>query len=119
MSDRTDFIANLRAMAQFLEDNPALPVPYSTYLTHYPQSLEEAREMRNGSFGWEKQNAKDSSFVNFVKKFGGDQFGRGTVAYELAVSKSQTCERVQVDTRHVEAVEAHDEPVYEWRCEDV
>jgi len=123
MSDTTtrdEYIRNLRAMADFLEAHPALPVPYSTYVTHYAQSLDEARTMRTGSHGWTKE--ADGNYISYRRVFGGDEYGRASASYEIAISKqnSESCRQVQVGTRHVEEkiVEAHDEPVYEWVCDE-
>jgi hypothetical protein len=121
MSDQThrsEFIANLRALADFLEANDTLPVPYSTYVTHYPSTLDEARTARKGTNGWIKENDKNSAYVTYARRFGGDEYGYGTVGYEMTVSKRNSCKRVQVGTTHVEAVPEHDEPVYEWDCAD-
>jgi hypothetical protein len=57
--------------------------------------------------GWRKYGSAKSYATNYVREFS------DLVELIVSVSKGAACERVQVDTKHVEA---HDEPVYEWRC---
>ena len=47
----------------------------------------------------------------------GEAWSSSVLTYSLEVSKSGTCERVQVGTRHVEATEAYDAPVFAWKCD--
>jgi hypothetical protein len=123
VTDRQRMIAAIRAYANLLESTPNLPCPYSmtesSYLTE-----QEARDARRGTWGrWEKVNSKDSGYVRYflvVGEPGAERYERGTVTYEIDVSKADSqCERIQTGTRHVEEyhVEAHDEPVYSWRCD--
>jgi hypothetical protein len=104
-------------MADWLEQNENVPTPYSCYLSEYVNTLQEARDIRNGTYGWSKSNDPAMSYITYTKKFEGDEYGRSSVAYEVSISKSKTCERVKVGTRHVDAVPEHDEDVYEWKCE--
>jgi len=106
---RARMVSGLRELADTLEQFPGLPVPFVS-ATVYTDSLDQARAARRGIHGWAKRNSAGSAYVTYEKMFGQVELG-------IYVSKSGACERVQVGTTHVEAVEAHDEPVYEWRCE--
>lgn len=114
---RARLIANLRELADLLELAPELPAPYSMHATVYLSSEAAARRARRRVRGWRKHNTRESYYVTYEKVIGGgSEYGRGAVTLSLEVSKGETCQRVQVGTRHVEAVPAHEEPVYEWDC---
>lgn len=111
---RAEMIRGLRAMADWLEAHPGIPV--SRYnpvtMTLFPADEAEARAIRAAApGGWGKDPAGD--FIAYERQFSGAGSGTSRVQYRVLLSKNQTCERVQVGTRHVAA---HDEPVYEWRC---
>lgn len=109
--NRAEMIANLRAMADLLEQHENLPVPYSVFLGVYPETMEAARTARKGIFGWRKEAAPSAAFTEYSLSLGGNEFG--SVTYAMSVAKTDTCKRVQVGTKHVEA---HDIPIYEWDC---
>jgi hypothetical protein len=92
---RARMIAGLRELADTLEQFPGLPVPF-VYASLYLDAG-QARAARRGVHGWVKRNSAGSAYVSYEKAF-------GPVELSISVSKSGTCERVQVDTRHVEAV---------------
>lgn len=72
-------------------------------------TADDAREAMRGAPGnWEKRINGDR--VLYVKSYGDD------VEFTINVQRTDQCERVQVGERHVPAVPAHNEPVYEWRC---
>jgi hypothetical protein len=104
-------IAGLRAMADWLEANPAATMAYSSEVSTWVD-LAEAREIRKMTpGGWDKS---DRDFaVAYSRNFTPGLPAYHQIAYRLYVSKSETCEQVQVGTEHVEA---HDKPIYEWRC---
>jgi hypothetical protein len=115
-ADRAEMIAGLRAMADWLEAHPGVAVdrfvPVS--MTLFAASEDEARAIRAAApGGWEKDAKGD--YLSYARRFSGEGY-RCVVEYEVHVNKQTTCERVQVGVKHVEAVEAHSEPVYEWRC---
>jgi hypothetical protein len=111
--DRAVFIARLRAMATWLEDNPAVPVsPWmAVNISMFTDSTAEARDaMAAAPGGWRKKVSATSDYTTYEH---GDDDIRNEVIYELHVRKDATCERVQVGVKHVEE---HDEPVYRWKC---
>lgn len=57
---------------------------------------------------WEKYNT--TNYVSYTKRIA------DVLRVRLEIARSTTCRRVQIGTEHVEATEAHDEPVYEWQC---
>lgn len=117
MSDhRTNFIASLREFANLLEANPDLPVPYYSFASVWAENEEHGRNSRHGVHGWKKNNRKEDGYFSYSLPIGGEEFGSGTITYTIMVPKSEVCKKVQVGTRMVEAVEAHEEPVYEWVC---
>lgn len=112
MTDRQDIIAGIRALADFLETHPH--VPTGIILNTVFVTMDEARQIRKGIPGWAK--TADGSYFRYIQAFAG-QAPYPDVGCEVYVIKTEdTCRRVQTGTRHVDAVEAHDEPVYEWDC---
>lgn len=123
---RQDVIADLRAFADALESTSptVFPTPYvsfSLYSKEEPTEdnpyntrhldVEDARiAMANLPGHWSKYVNQDTLY--YVKEFG------RTLRYYLNIDRTATCRRVQVGTKHIEATEAHDEPVYEWVCDD-
>lgn len=112
---RAEIVANLHAMATLFEQNPELPVPYSIYISTWVDDMETARSSRKGICGWKKVASPSRANTEYNLSIGGNEYGAGSITYSLSVPKTETCKRVQVDTRHIEA---HDEPVYEWVCNE-
>jgi hypothetical protein len=118
---RDILIARLRAMAQWLEDSPGVPVSEFSpvHVSQWTDSVDDARAvMAAHPGGWSKDTSPTDNYITYRH---GDADpadpNRWNVLYQLHVRKEAgACERVQVGTRRVEAVEAHDEPVWEWRC---
>jgi len=106
-------IARLRGMADWLEAHPEIPLsPHVSIGIHqFADSEAHARQVRKAAGGgWVKQASPESDYVTYVHGDGAPW----SVKYFLNINKAATsCERVQVGTLHVEA---HDEPVWEWRC---
>lgn len=112
-SHRDEIIANLRAMADLFEQNPGMPVPWSVYMATYTDNMEVARSARRGVFGWKKEASPTTAHTDYNLSIGGNEYGMGSVTYAISVTKADTCKRVQVGTKHIEA---QDIPVYEWDC---
>ncbi len=116
---RAETVKGLRELADLLEVFENMPIPfYPIRAGLFLSTAEEARAARKGIYGWVKHNDKSSSYMSYTLEFGEDPFD-APVKLVIEVSKATECARVQVDTRHVEAqfIEAHDEPVYEWKCD--
>jgi hypothetical protein len=116
---RAVLTARLRAMADWLDANPGVPLsPYSeVQINYFTNDIEEARAAREAARGgWRKQTSPTASYVTYEHgdTDGGEFAGKWAVTYAIHVAKAATCERVQVGVRHVEE---HDEPVYEWKCD--
>ena len=111
--------ARLRAMADWIDANPRLPLsPYSKIMIScFGSDMKQARAARRDiPGGWAKDTSPSSNYITYVHGRDDDDPdpSRWQVTYNLHVSKSATCERVQVGTRHIEE---HDEPVFEWKCD--
>lgn len=112
---REEQIAGIRRLADALEANSEGRIP-TIYIVLYAE-MAEARAIRSQMpHGWTKTNHKTSSYISYTKQFCNNADSWEGVQYVIEVAKTETCQRVQVGTKHVEAVEAHDEPVYEWQC---
>jgi hypothetical protein len=83
---------------------------YVTEPVIYAGSQDEAHDlMRRYPGGWSKK--RWDNVITYRKAFSED------ISLNVHVYLTD-CERVQVGVTHVPAVEAHDEPEYEWRCPD-
>jgi hypothetical protein len=118
LARRQGIIKGLRDLADALESRPGLPTPYRVEVDLFWQIAD------NGNLGgrirpehgraamaampgdWSKRSA--DAFVSYNRAFGPD------VTYGINVDRAKVCRKVQVGTRNVPA---HDEPVYEWKCD--
>lgn len=111
--------ARLRALADWLDANPEVPVsPYGQVQVYqFTDDMDIARAARaSAPGGWDKDTSPVDNYITYQHKALPelDDSDKWTVQYALHVSKSATCERVQTGVRHIEE---HDEPVYEWKCD--
>lgn len=121
-----DLVAGMRKLADDIEQG-RVPAPYGLYLSAgytYEQVADQygyhgmnqlttddaRRAMTLAPGGWEKTQQRDS--IHYTKEYA------RRITLELTIDRSTICERVQVGTRLVPAVEEHEEPVYEWNCGD-
>jgi hypothetical protein len=108
---RAASINGLRQLADFLERHPSVELPYTMGGAVFVE-LEEARAfMAAAPGGWAKDDA--GNYWGYRKNF------PGRVEYNVYVSREQLCQKVQIGTRHVDTVEAHEEPIYKWECAPV
>ena len=118
--------AFLRAMADWLEAHPEVRRPYElewslpwSIYTH--KRAEFTLNVRKAGSG-----VKDLTDAETAKFY--PDLGAFTGALEIRCSKAEVCERVQIGTRYVpeqprreeirvvEAVPAHEEPLYSYEC---
>jgi hypothetical protein len=114
---RETLTLRLRLMADWLDANPQLPIsPYSDVQIIEFCDMEQAREARRSApGGWKKSTSPTDNFITYEHHAEESDSIRWRVIYAIHVSKKATCERVQVGTKHVEE---HDEPVFEWKCDE-
>jgi len=117
---RAAMIRGLREMATFLEMNPTLPAPRQIYCNLSGVSKEMLATIAECAEYCEKKI--DSQWYNLDVRFSEN------VLIEYYNSREEVCERVQTGTIKVEAkeaftetieheaVEAHEVPVYEYKC---
>lgn len=108
MSERAALITGLRDLADFLEQHPQVEGPYNPTLNAFAD-LAQVRAATHMSGTWTKEYI--SNWVAYRKQF-------GPVTLDLNIDRDQVCRKVQTGTKRVDAVEAHDEPVFEWICDD-
>jgi len=116
--ERIDLVDGLRKMADFFEAHPEIECPYSVQANVYGASKESLQAFAKAA-GRVDKDAVGSTFW-LRKKFS------QKVQLDFNAQRDEVCEQVQVGTKMVEAqperievheaVEAHEEPVYEWRC---
>lgn len=110
MSDREATIAALRALADYLDDRPAVPVPHlpTLFAVAYPET-HPIPTVARAMGGFEKTH--DGTFLNLVKDF-------GVFSFEVSYPSDQVCERVVVGTEGVpeKTIPAHTKEIVEWKC---
>ena len=124
MTDRrSEFVAGLRAAADFFESNPDAGVPYDARMGFHCSSRDEFVTAVRALGRAEKDFT--SSYARATRDFGGG------VQVDYQAYRSEVCERVVVGTREVEVEEPDPEAVaalpkvkrtetvedVEWRCE--
>lgn len=129
---RRELVANLRDMADFIENVEGVPLPDGIALSvyqgilpfengmHYGMDTKEGAALladRIGSFN----KAYTDNLITFRKTFG------EYASIHWMMYREKVCERVQVGTvrkaaepeKVIPAVPEHDEPIYEWNCGSV
>jgi hypothetical protein len=100
---------DMRELAKLVRTLPDEFYPYGGGIQLYC-SQDEARSLMARYPGqWAKERYENT--VTYRKVF-----GRVTLSVNVTLP---TCTRVLTGVRRVEAVPAHEEAVYEWRCDDV
>lgn len=115
---RAAIAAGLQDLADFILSLPDDCIPYTINVATFVSEA-EGREIRKLTHSWRKSTSTDSDYTTYVKNFTPTLPAYRQVHYSVNVAKddeSSNCTRVQVGTRHVEATEAYDEPIYEWQC---
>lgn len=106
---RSAFVRGLRELADAMEQNHAIPVPWGTQVNTFVDTREEAATVaRAGS--WRKVYAGD--WFSLRREFSGE------VVLDVNIQRAQVCERVVVGTETVPAQPAHEVEIVEWRCAD-
>jgi hypothetical protein len=107
---RSAQLQGLYELIHWLVDHEDVTIPYWLQVQHIIvcDTLDEAAEVRR-QIGRCEKTANDT-FIGFERDFGGG------IKLAAVILRDSVCERVEVGTRHVEAREAYDEPVYEYVC---
>ena len=108
---RDDYCRGLRAIANFLEENPKAPVPTTQALGFYTSSKEAVADAARAPGKWKK----DYTSWSFVLS---QEFHGITLSYQC--DRATVCERKVVGTRTVPSAyyAEHQEDVVEWECKD-
>ena len=106
---RAEMARGLRELADAIEQNDAIPVPYDLTVNTFVETRQEiAAVARAGS--WRK--------VFLEGWFCLDRSFPGGVRLAVNVQRTQVCQRVVVGKMTVPAQPAHEVEQVEWRCED-
>jgi hypothetical protein len=120
MSHATETAKGLHALADAIESG-ALPLPFDVevnvhwlldgdrHITEKPTADTARAAMAALPGAWNKRYL--ANYVVYERDFG------GSVVYSINLNREDICRKVMTGTKHVDAIEAHDEPVYEWVCE--
>lgn len=122
---RTEQIEGLREIADAMEANPEMPLPYSSgyvFAAHHlrdgESDLEAMRRLAKTIPG-KLEKSSDDSYFYLTRKF-------GAIQVQLCAARDEVCVKKQVGTKTVKKIEAVEtreveveEPVYEWDCEPI
>lgn len=125
MTARSEYISRLRKLADLLEDQPELILPYQVgkdVIEFFPLgAAETALTARLLPTGWEKNDPNKSAYDAQYYRLTGAWEGVELIILE---NRAAVCERVQVGVEKVvvpavEAVPEHEveRPVFEFKCE--
>lgn len=120
-----EFVAGLRAVADWYEARPELNPPVSTvHYAYYGGDMGGGNlvDSKTGLRWFAKLAGKVRKAVTeYTYSLTAEPDANSTVA--VCASRSAVCEPIEVGTRHVPPVvvpeqitPAYDEPIYEWRC---
>jgi hypothetical protein len=106
VNEREQYISNLRAYADWIEDHPQVPIGLVRDFNVFV-SKEEAQSAVKGSGKWEKGTTDIYSY--FDRKI-------GSIRHRLYVERKMVCERNVVGTK---IVPEHEEEIVEWVCKPI
>jgi hypothetical protein len=109
LSQRDALIADLRALAAFLEDHPHVFAPSYVQIDAFP-SLDDYKTTARAA-SWEK--VPIDTWQALRRTF------PGGLIYNVNIPREQVCRRVVVGRRFVEAVAAHEIEIVQWQCEPI
>jgi hypothetical protein len=111
-AERIAYVKALRDLANLLESESDIPVPFSQQFYHYTADKEafKAGVRAIGSRG--RKVMTDDQWANYVVEM-------GPLEYRLFIDRKTVCERKVIGTKQVEekVVPAHLEEIVEWECE--
>ena len=106
---RADVVRGLRDLADVMEQNRAIQVPWEIVINAFADTREEiAAVARTGS--WRKAFAGD--WFSLRREFG------GSVALDVSIQRAQVCKRVVVGKMTLPAQPEREVEQVEWQCED-
>ncbi len=114
---RQEFIYGLRNIANALEENADMPIPYVSIY----QRVEEASELLAivKGYGGQWQKSTDSADFNMLREFGGIKFmvyvSREKVCKRIVVGKKVVPESIQPATEE-KIIPEHEEEIVQWDC---
>ena len=117
--------ANLRALADFIEENPAIGDHLFVSVMHAFPPLEVWPDALRALGRFNKTASGDHLSAH---RLFGEKWADGTIDLSVAIAKESTCERIQTGEETVErevwpidvvpAIVAETVPVYSWKCPD-
>lgn len=105
---RGNTIQEMRDVLDFLESNPAIPLPYLNQCDAFGEK-EDLDEIARAMAPCKKTH--DGSHFSLRRQFG---------AIRLGVHFDDVCERIVTGSKEVpeKVIEAHTEDIVEWKCPD-
>jgi hypothetical protein len=106
MNDREELIQGLRDMADFLEQQPDVPIVYHAGMSVPVFGIDTIRAAIRAMGDVEKRF--EGNYVSVIRRF-------GPVKYEVFVAREDVCEKTVVGKR---VVPEHEEEIVEWSCRE-
>ncbi len=126
MTEREEWIAGVRALADFYEQHPDLPLSVSDIQLCLFPKLEEMRKYV-GIFGKAQKDALGDSYFTLNKQFSKDRYRkiyiqatwqREKVCERVVTGRKKVIQKVQIKPAETTDVEVEVE-TYEWKCPKV
>ena len=109
VQERQEFVAGLREMAAFLENNPDLPMPISGGHNAFVETRAELAAIAR-TMAWDKNANGDYFYLS--RRFTGGH------SYEINVHRSEVCRKVVTGTKVILAVPEHEVEEFHWVCDE-
>ncbi len=108
---RESRIADMREVLQFLEESPAIPLPYVGMVNSFADETDDVDALARSMAPCKKEVG--SGFFSLTRDF-------GSVKLSINFDREQVCERIVVGGKAVpeKIIEAHVEDIVEWKCPD-
>lgn len=108
---RRAYVTGLRALADFIEAHPALPLPYAGSANAYAADKAELQTIaREPGVKWEK--AADANFFYLKTRFVGGH------SYDVNVDRPAVCRKVVTGTRVIPAKPEETVDEFHWICDE-
>lgn len=104
-------VSGLRQLADFIEANPSLPVPYGDNLNVFVGGKDDlARLARVGGVRWEKNATADYFYLK--------TYFDGGHSYEINIERQKVCRKVVTGTRVEPAKPSQVVEEFHWVCDE-
>lgn len=107
---REEVVRGLKALAEFLEQNDRIPVPYSIDVNVFVEDKDALADVARSGGRWDKNQS--DSFFWLRQDFGGG------VNIQVNVNRERVCKRIVTGKKTIPARPEIEVDVVEWVCDE-